>query len=256
MSLRYIYRLIQAFVKRFKAIIFLGVILGIISFLFLTFLLPDIVSTKIKIGIVGRYTVDKLPEVISAKISGGLTKIDESGNVIPNIARSWETLDGGKTWIFNLDQNIVWQDGKTITSNEINYEFNDAVIEKPTTDQIKFILDSQFSAFPIILTKPLYKKGLLGVGEYKVKNISLTGGYVQNITLINNKKDKLIYKFYPTEDRLILGFKLGEIDVIDKLQDISKFENWDKIKIDQDIGWNNFVGIFLNTENEKLSEKQ
>ncbi|MEK7472922.1 MAG: ABC transporter substrate-binding protein [Patescibacteria group bacterium] len=255
MSLRYIYRLIQAFVKRFKAIIFLGVILGIISFLFLTFLLPDIVSTKIKIGIVGRYTVDKLPEVISAKISGGLTKIDESGNVIPNIARSWETLDGGKTWIFNLDQNIVWQDGKTITSNEINYEFNDAVIEKPTTDQIKFILDSQFSAFPIILTKPLYKKGLLGVGEYKVKNISLTGGYVQNITLINNKKDKLIYKFYPTEDRLILGFKLGEIDVIDKLQDISKFENWDKIKIDQDIGWNNFVGIFLNTENEKLSEK-
>ncbi|MFA6074185.1 MAG: ABC transporter substrate-binding protein, partial [Candidatus Woesearchaeota archaeon] len=175
--------------------------MGIISFLFLTFLLPDMISTKTKIGIVGRYTVDKLPEEISTKISGGLTKTDEGGNVIPNIAKSWETLDGGKTWIFNLDKNITWQDGKAISSNEINYEFNDAIIEKPNSDQIKFILDSQFSAFPIILTKPLFKKGLLGIGEYKVKNISLTAGYIQNITLINSKKDKLTYKFYPTEDR-------------------------------------------------------
>ncbi len=255
MSPRYFYRLVQAFIKRFKVIIFLGVILGIVSFLFLTFLLPDMISTKTRIGIVGRYTVDKLPEEISIKISGGLTKTDESGNVIPNIAKSWETLDGGKTWIFNLDKNITWQDGKAISSNEINYEFNDAIIEKPNSDQIKFILDSQFSAFPIILTKPLFKKGLLGIGEYKVKNISLTAGYIQNITLINSKKDKLTYKFYPTEDRLILGFKLGEIDVINKLQDISEFVNWKKINIDHDIGWNNFVGIFLNTENEKLKEK-
>ena len=73
--------------------------------------------------------------------------------------------------------------------------------------------------------------------------------------MINSKKDKLTYKFYPTEDRLILGFKLGEIDVINKLQDISEFVNWKKINIDHDIGWNNFVGIFLNTENEKLKEK-
>lgn len=255
MSLRYIFRLIQAFFKRFKAIIFLGVVLGVISFLFLTFLLPNIISSKIKIGIVGRYTVDKLPEEISTKISAGLTKTDEAGNVVPNIAKSWETLDGGKTWIFNLDQDIVWQDGKKINSNDINYEFNDAVIEKPNDNQLKFILDSQFSAFPIILTKPLFKKGLLGTGEFKVKNISLTGGYIQNITLINNKKDKLIYKFYPTEDRLILGFKLGEIDVISKLQDIEQFKDWKKLKIDENIGYNNFVGIFLNTENEKLSEK-
>ncbi|MDP4011979.1 MAG: ABC transporter substrate-binding protein [Candidatus Nanoarchaeia archaeon] len=212
-------------------------------------------SSKFKIGIVGRYTVDKLPEEISTKISGGLTKIDESGNVVPNIAKSWETLDGGKTWIFNLDENIIWQDGKKIKSGDINYEFNDAVIEKPSDSQIKFILDSQFSAFPIILTKPLFKKGLLGTGEYKVKNISLAGGYIQNITLINNKKDKLAYKFYPTEDRLILGFKLGQIDVINKLFDISQFETWNKINVDQKIGYNNFVGIFLNTENEKLSEK-
>ncbi|MFZ3301407.1 MAG: ABC transporter substrate-binding protein [Microgenomates group bacterium] len=255
MSPRYIYRLIQAFLKRFKGIIFIGFIIGIIFFLFLTFFLPSMTSTKQKIGILGRYTVDNLPDEISTKISKGLTATDESGNIIPSLAKSWETTDGGKTWIFNLDENAKWQDGKKILSNEINYEFSDATIEKPDESTIKFNLDNQFSAFPVILTKPIFKKGLLGTGVWSVKNASLTGGYVQSITLINEKKDKLVYKFYPTEDRLILGFKLGEIDIIKSLQDATEFEKWKIVNIENEVSYNNFVGIFLNTESEKLSEK-
>lgn len=255
MSPRYIYRLIQAFLKRFKGIIFLGFVIGIIFFLFLTFFLPSMTSDKQKIGLVGRYTVDNLPEEISTKISNGLTKTDESGNVVPSLAKSWETIDGGKTWIFNLDENAKWQDGKAITSDQINYEFSDATIEKTDPKTIKFNLDNQFSAFPIILTKPIFKKGLLGTGEWRVKKVSLTGGYVQTITLDNAKKDRLTYKFYPSEDRLILGFKLGEIDKIKALQDISEFNDWKTVKIEDEVGYYNFVGIFFNTENEKLAEK-
>ena len=255
MSLRYFIRLIQAFFKRFKAIIFLGTIFGILVFLFLTLLLPSLTSTKSKIGVVGRYTVDALPTEVSNRISGGLTKTDENGNVIPNIAKSWETTDGGKTWIFYIDENSKWQDGKKVVSSEIHYEFSDANIEKPNDGTIKFNLDSQFSAFPIILTKPLFKKGLLGTGEWKVKDVSIAGGYVQNLTLENNMKDKLVYKFYPSEERLILGFKLGEVDIVSRLQDISTFKDWKVIKIDEEVGYDNFVGIFLNTEHEKLSEK-
>ena len=104
MSPRYIFRLIQAFLKRFKAIIFLGFVIGIIVFLFLTLLLPSMTSQKQKIGLVGRYTVDSLPTEISSKISLGLTKTDEAGNIIPGIAKSWETPDGGKTWIFKMSE--------------------------------------------------------------------------------------------------------------------------------------------------------
>lgn len=255
MSPRYIYRLIQAFLKRFKGIIFIGFIIGIIFFLFLTILLPSMTSTKQKIGLLGRYTVDNLPDEISTKISKGLTATDESGNIVPSLAKSWETTDGGKTWIFNLDENAKWQDGKKILSSEINYEFSDATIERPNESTIKFNLDNQFSAFPVILTKPIFKKGLLGTGDWSVKNASLTGGYVQNITLVNQNKDKLVYKFYPTEERLILGFKLGEIDVIKSLQDASEFEKWKIVSIENEVSYNNFVGIFLNTESEKFSEK-
>lgn len=255
MSPRYIYRLIQAFLKKFKGVIFIGLIIGIIVFLFLIFLLPSMTSTKQKIGLVGRYTVDNLPEEISTKISNGLTKTDELGNVIPSLAKSWETTDGGKTWIFTLDENAKWQDGKKITSKDVNYEFSDATIERLDDLTIKFNLDNQFSAFPVILTKPIFKKGLLGTGEWEVKKAELAGGYVQNITLINKEKNRIIYKFYPTEERLILGFKLGEVDTIKSLQDITEFEKWKIVEVENEVGYYSFVGVFLNTENEKLSEK-
>jgi peptide/nickel transport system substrate-binding protein len=255
MSPRYIYRLIQAFLKKFKGVIFIGLIIGVIFFLFLIFLLPSMTSSKQKIGLVGRYTVDNLPEEISTKISNGLTKTDELGNVVPSLAKSWETTDGGKTWIFKLDENAKWQDGKKITSKDINYEFSDATIERLDDLTIKFNLDNQFSAFPVILTKPIFKKGLLGTGEWEVKKAELAGGYVQNITLINKEKNKIIYKFYPTEERLILGFKLGEVDIIKSLQDTTEFEKWKIVEVENEVGYYSFVGIFLNTENEKLSEK-
>jgi len=255
MSPRYIFRLIQAFLKRFKAIIFLGFVIGIIAFLFLSFLLPSLISTKQKVGVVGRYTVDDLPYSIASKISSGLTKIDDNGNVLPSLAKSWETSDGGKTWVFYIDENAKWQDGKKVISADIAYEFTDASVSKISDQAIRFNLDSQFSAFPVILNKPIFKKGLLGTGEWKVDDVVLAGGYVQDLTLVNKTKDKLIYRFYPSEERMILSFKLGEIDIINKTQDIEIFSKWKTIKTEEIVSYDNFVALFINTENEKFTEK-
>lgn len=255
MSPRYIFRLIEAFLKRFKAIIFVGFVLGIVVFLFLVFFLPGLTSTKEKVGLVGRVTVDSLPSEISLKISEGLTKTDETGSVLPSLAKLWETTDGGKTWIFTLDESKKWQDGKLVTTKDINYEFSDALIDVVDEKTIKFVLDNNFSAFPVILNKPIFKKGLLGTGEYKVKKISLTGGYVQNITIEDKEKNSITYKFYPSEERLILGFKLGEVDIIKNLQDKEEFTKWRTVNIKEEVGYNNYVAVFLNTENEKLRDK-
>lgn len=255
LSLRYIVRLIQAFFKRFKAIIIVGIFFGILVFLALVFLFPSLNASSLRVGVTGRFLADQLPDNITTMISEGLTVVDENGNVSPGIAKSWESSDGGKTWIFKLDENKEWQDGKKVVSKDITYEFTDAQIEKIDDSTIKFNLNSQFSAFPIIVSKPLFKKGLLGTRDWKVKKISLTAGYVQKLTIVNLKKDKITFKFYPSDERLKLGFKLGEIDVIDKLQDIEEFKDWKIVDIKPNVSINNFVAIFLNTENEKLSEK-
>lgn len=255
LTFRYIVRLIQAFFKRFKAIILIGVILGVIVFLIIGLLVPSLSAGSKKIGVIGRYTTNNLPEYISNKVSRGLTKIDESGQVSPDLAKSWETTDGGKTWFFHLDDNYFWQDEKKLVSSDINYEFSDASIERPDDTTIKFNLDNNFSAFPVILSKPIFKRGLLGVGDYKVKKITLVGGFVQKITIQDKNSNSLTYKFYPTEERLKLAFKLGEVDEITDLQNAKEFNDWKTAIVSKDVNYNNFVTIFLNTSDEKFSEK-
>lgn len=255
MSLRYILRLIQAFLKRFKAIILIGIVVGVIFFLILSLLIPSFSSTSEKIGVVGRFTPDNIPEDITSKLSSGLTKVDENGNVNPALAKSWESSDGGKTWLFVLDDKAVWQDEKKVVASDIHYEFSDASIEVIDDKTIKFNLDSQFTAFPVIVSKPLFKEGLVGTGEWKVKKASLSAGYLQNLVITDSKSNKITFKFYPSEDRLKLAFKLGEIDIINRIQDPEPFNSWKIVNLEEVINYSNFVGIFFNTEDESLSDK-
>ena len=256
MSPRYIYRLIQAFFKRFKAIVFVGIFVGILFFIGLYFILPNITSENQTIGIVGRFTTDNMPDEISLKLSRGLTKVDKDGNTIPAIAKSWESTDDGKTWTFSIQENLLWSDGKKITSKDISYTFSDATVDIIDEKTIKFNLSSPFSAFPVILSKPLFKKGLVGIGEWEVSNISLSGGYIQKISIKNKNRNRITYKFYPSDARLKLALKLGAVDTIEKIEDPTEFHEWKTIKLEKVIGYNNFVGIFFNTEDEKLSDKQ
>lgn len=248
-------RLIQAFFKRFKAVILIGIVLGVVVFLIIGLLVPSLSATSKRIGVIGRYTTNNLPEYISSKISRGLTKTDESGQVAPDLAKSWETTDGGKTWFFYIDDNHFWQDEKKMISDDIKYEFSDASIERPDQKTIKFNLDNSFSAFPVVLSKPIFKRGLLGAGDLRVKKITLVGGFVQKITIQDKNSNSLTYKFYPTEERLKLAFKLGEVDEINDLQNGEEFNNWKTASVSKAVNYDNFVAIFLNTSDEKFSEK-
>ncbi|HUM61531.1 MAG TPA: ABC transporter substrate-binding protein, partial [Clostridia bacterium] len=40
----------------------------------------------------------------------GLLSNDNYGNLVPGLAETWETLDGGLTWTFNLRKGVKWVD--------------------------------------------------------------------------------------------------------------------------------------------------
>lgn len=253
---RYIFRLIQAFFKKFKVILFFSVFIGAVIFLLTTIILPSVLTrTREKIGIVGKYSVDNLPDSVVSLISSGLTTVDETGIPNPSLAKSWETTDGGKTWIFTLDDQKTWQDGENIKSGDINYEFSDAEINKIDDKTIEFKLQTPFSAFPVVVSKPLFKKGLLGTGEWEVKKVSLVGGFVNKITLTDQNNNAKNYTFYPTEERLKLGYKLGEINTISDVSDPKPFDTWRTSKVETQVSANRFTAVFLNTEDQFLAEK-
>lgn len=252
---RYIVRLLAAYIRRFKAIILISIFLGVIAFLLLLFLLPRIRTKVETIGVSGRFYSDTLPESILMLLSEGLTKIDESGIVEPAIAEYWETPDKGKTWVFRIKEGLTWQDGTPITSSALQYDFTDVTIERPDDRTIVFKLAQPFSPFPSVVSQPLFKKGLLGMKEWKVQNISVAGTYIERLQLVNNKKEIRIYRFYPTIERTKLAYKLGEVNKIIDLNDASPFDTWNTSKVEERVNNEEVVTIFFNTQDNLLGEK-
>lgn len=256
LNLRYIFRLIGAFLSRFRALIFISVGFGVLFFFLLRFLIPNITFKEhVRIGLTGKHSVSNLPVSVLNLIGNGLTRMDTDGSVVPDIASSWETTDKGKTWIFTLRSGVFWQDGTEVISKDINYQFSDVSIERPDDRTIIFKLDNAYSAFPAVVSKPAFKSGLLGTGKYKVTKVSFNGSAVEEINLSSEDGTKTTYKFYPTEERTKTAFKLGQVDKIEDLYTISPFDTWSKAKIDKITDKGEFVAIFFNTQDNILSEK-
>lgn len=241
---------------RFKALILIGTSLGVGIFLLLIYLIPKIggISNE-RIGMAGRYAPDELPHFLQELISDGLTDIAENGEVLPNLAETWDTPDKGKTWVFRIKDNATWQDGKKVVTRDLGYEFSDATIAFPDDLTITFSLQSPYSAFPSVVAKPVFKKGLLGTGEWRVKNLTLAGDYVDKVILINKEGIRKTYRFFPTEERAKLAFQMGQIDTIRDLLDPSPLSDWQNIKSEKNVNKGEYVAIFFNTTDKILADK-
>ncbi|PIU03557.1 hypothetical protein COT44_02520 [Candidatus Shapirobacteria bacterium CG08_land_8_20_14_0_20_39_18] len=257
-KIRFLYRLLSAFLDRHKKIFFLGFTTGICSFFFLPKLIPLLPKTKaaVRIGMVGRFKIDEIPLEIQDSISLGLTKTDINGNSLPALADNWSVDESGKNYVFTLGDHF-WQNSTKVLASDINYNFKDVETKVLDTQKIQYTLKEPFAAFPIIVSKPIFKKGFMGVGNYKVNHITKNGQYLELISLesINNQKPDLKYRFYPSDASIKTAYKLGEINQISGLIDLSGFENWKNIQISPNVHYNQFVGIFFNTAKPPFSDK-
>jgi peptide/nickel transport system substrate-binding protein len=253
-SLSYTTKLIGAFLSRFKGVIFGAVILGVALFLSFRFLAPIIFSPTLRIGYVGAYTPDNMPEEVSSLISEGLTVTGSDGETLPGLAKNWESQDG-KKWTFTLDDQKTWQDGKKITSADINYSFTDVAVSKPDSKTLVFELNLPLSPFPSVLSKPVFKKGLLGVGPWKVAKLTLSGNNVERLVLKNEDGSRRIIKFYPTEDRAKLGFKLGEVNELVDLFNPGEFTTWETVTVKEEVYQDRVVVLFFNVTDDFLADK-
>lgn len=255
-SLRYYFRFFYAFVSKFKGLLILSGIVGIIAFILFNLFAPVFFKGRTqRIGMVGRYHTDNLPIGILNQIGDGLTKIEPDGTVSPNLASSWESPDKGKTWIFTLKDGYLWQDGDKLTSKTVVYEFTDVEIEKPDEKTIVFTLKDPFAPFPSVVSKPTFKKGLLGTGEWSVNKVTLSGSYIENLTLVDKQQNKRIYKFYPTEENAKLAYTQGQIDIISDLFDASPISTWKTANVETDVSKNKIVTVFFNVNDRILSDK-
>ncbi|MEX2013100.1 MAG: ABC transporter substrate-binding protein, partial [Candidatus Levyibacteriota bacterium] len=264
---RLIIWLLKAYLKKHGRTILLFFVTGLFSFLLL-FLTKDFFISKLPfannktIGYVGSYSVNTLPPSILLKVSSGLTFVDDKGNIWPALAISWKIEDGGKKYTFKIRDDIFFSDGGKFTSESVSYSFTDVTVEKPDDYTIVFKLKDNYSPFLVTVSRPIFKEGFVGVGEYRLTDLKLNGNFVERMN-ISSRKDKyksVSYQFYPTQESLKTAFVLGEVSQITGISDI-KFKNttldkFSSTKVVKNVSADKLVVLFYNTQDAMLSDNR
>ena len=160
---------------------------------------------------------------MAALIYSGLMRPDNKGGLEMDMAEKYEISNDGLEYTFTLKPNLVWQDGKPITSDDIIFTIQQAkdpmlksnrragwegvISEKIDDRTIKFILEKPYTPFLEnttmgILPSRLWKEASsemmsfsdlntnpVGSGPYQISGISRdSSGIISSITLTANKK--------------------------------------------------------------------
>ena len=264
---RLFFWLLKAYFKKWRKTILISFAVGLIVFFLLKFVvnyfIPLIPFTQQQtIGMVGAYTIDTLPSDILTKISKGLVYADKNDLPKPDLAKSWEVKNSGKTYIFHLKDNLKFSDGTEFTSDEINYSFSDVDVQRPNKDTIIFNLKSSYSPFLLTVSRPVFKDGFVGIGDYKVQSVNINGSFVQSISLVSlkDRAKEIIYQFYPTEEALKTAYALGNVTEITGVRDLSfngaSLADYKNTTITKSVDDSKLVTIFYNTQDKDLSDKR
>lgn len=268
-QLRAVHWYVKAFLKK-HALIFIGSILGgVILFIILPGILHVIPTVKptVYVGRVGRFSLASIPRDIQDKVSFGLTKSFENGEVIPALAASYVPEESGKAYRFTVRAKAVWQDGKTVTPDDVNYTFTDVQTARSQNDILYRLVakkqdeNAQEPVLPVsfltTVSQPLFrqvethniflqkKQKVIGLGAYSMTSIIDQGSGIKELTL-DSEKDRIVYRFYPTEHSALIAFQLGEVDKVEELLDTENMSTWKNVTVKPTVHTDQYVGVFFN----------
>lgn len=266
--MRKLYWYLTAYIKKYGFLFALALLVGLGTFsVFLPQIFQNLENKPITyIGMIGQFTLRTLPEEITLKISGGLTQIENDDTVSPLLAERWTVEHDGTTYRFVLKQNIRWQNGQNLVTEDISYQFPD-VETIITPNDIVFKLPDAYTAFPSSVAQPLLKDDtlvkwfffkkptLIGVGPYEIMDYKSKNNERHLEEIVLDKTDqRLVYRFYLTEKSAIEAFKKGEVDVLPDLAQVWPLMQWDNAKTTVKINSHQYSAVFFNHSNPKFTK--
>lgn len=221
------------------------------------------ISNTNHIGRVGAITLNQLPLDIQQKVSRGLTRINQDGEVVADIAQTMTVSEDETEYTFSLDPNTYWSNGARLLSSEIDLALKDVEVIRDSDESIVFKLKEPFAPFPAVVSQPLLKRvtetGLvkksqvIGVGDYSITGITYQGQNLKTVTLVG-PEETLVYHFFATEEEAITSFKLGHVDSIEALT-APYLKDWPNVTIEKSEVSNRYLALFFNTANPALQDK-
>lgn len=253
--------IIRELSQKYTKALALGLVSGLVLSLGFWRILPFIrqqwFTPVDRIAIVGDVTPGTLPMRVQNDISTGLTTIGPDGAIGPGLATSWTATDSGKTFIFTLKEDAVWHSGKPVIAEDINYNIRNVTFSAIDKRTLRADLKAPYSPFPAVVSKPLFRTGLDGVGPYKVASIRLNGNSVVSLRLVpaSGASHVLEYRFYRTETDAIMAYKLGEVNQIDELTSPADLSGWGHTTIDVQKKYSRIVALYFNMNVSMLGDR-
>ncbi len=267
--MRKIYWYLTSYIRKYGLLLVLTLLAGTIFF---SLLVPSILSRLEKrnsyyIGVIGQYSLDRLPENIANQLSVGLTKVNADDTVSPVLAERWTVEQDGTNYRFVLKDGIDWHDGTPFTTDNIQFYLpNVETIITPR--DIVFKLPAAYAPFPSVVATPLFKKSTLtqwfffrkptvvGIGtnykivDYVKKNKS------NNLTqlVVESQTERFVYRFYLTEQDAITAFQRGEIDQVQDLATTWPIMKWESVATTASLHPDQYSAVFFNHRNSLFTK--
>ena len=241
-------------------ILLLAGVVAYVAFSATTVLVPDYGGTYVE-GIAGNPNAinpilsqsNLVDQDLTALVFAGLTRANEAGEIVPDLAEDWDISQDGVVYAFHLRQDVFWHDGAPFTADDVVFTINTVqdpdfpgvpflsdmwrtvVVEKVDDHAVRFLLREPFDPFLDYTTMGILPAHILGTvsikalgeskfnaapvgtGPFKVDEVS-----ARRVVLVANSDyyrprpyiDRLEFLFYPNIPSLFEARKRGEIEGI------------------------------------------
>ncbi len=246
--LEYLFRILQQ--KWYLLLI--GILLGSSFYLFQKPVIKwvsTISSNSPSYGLVGLYQLDRLPPEIKNMLGQGLTKQLDNGKIeASNMVESWQITNDGRRHLFILKSGIYWHNHKELTSQDIDLYIPGVTIIRPDNRSLILETTTASATLPLLLSVPIFKKDIIGTNVWELTKYTYQEGYLKKLFLKNNQTGKSrIYTIYLNATDAILGYKMGEVNFLENLEQKPEINNWPNTQISPQLDTGKYIGVFLNS---------
>jgi len=176
---------------------------------------------------------------LCALVFSGLTRFNERGEVVPDLARSWEVSMDGLVYVFHLRSDVLWHDGEPFTADDVLFTirllqdpdypgppdvgalWRTVTVEKEDDYTVRMTLSEPFAPFLDYTTVGLLPAHLLrgtrsadllssdfnlkpiGTGPFRVAEVEVEEGEIDSVVLDRNPH---YYRPGPLLDHIRLRF--------------------------------------------------
>lgn len=72
----------------------------------------------------------EFPNIFLYTFEGMLTRDGETGEIVPQMAESWDISEDGLTYTFTLREGLRWSDGEPLTTDDVIFTYNDVIFNE------------------------------------------------------------------------------------------------------------------------------